>query len=61
MMPAMKHETLFDGTDDAAEAKADARAEADAAAGRLISHSAVKRWLKSWSRAERTPRPRAGE
>ena len=57
----MKHETLFDGTDEAAEAKADARAEADVAAGRLVSHGAAKRWLMRWRRADRLPRPRAGE
>ena len=54
-------ETLFDGADETAEAKADARAEADVAANRLISHAAVKSWLKSWGRADRAPRPRAGK
>ncbi len=39
--------SLFDETDDA-EAAADARAEADIAAGRVISHDAMKRWLLSW-------------
>lgn len=57
----MKHDTLFDGTDEAAETKADARAEADVSAGRLVSHGAVKRWLKSWGKAERLPRPKSGE
>lgn len=38
---------IFDEIDDAAEAAADARAEADVAAGRVISHEAVSRWLTS--------------
>lgn len=57
----MKHETLFDGTDAQAERQADTRAEADVAADRLVSHGAVKRWLKSWGKANRLPRPRPGE
>lgn len=60
-MTGMKHETLFDGTDAQAEACADTRAEADVAADRLVSHGAVKRWLKSWGRSERLPRPHAEE
>ena len=46
----------FDTSDPGAEASADARAEADARAGRLISHSAVRRWLESWGSAK----PRRG-
>ncbi len=37
--------TLFDSSDLTAEAAADARADADAAAGRVVSHEAVKRWV----------------
>lgn len=33
------------------EAAADARAERDVLEGRLISHSAVKRWIESWGTA----------
>ena len=51
--------SLFGAPD--AEAKADARAEADVQAGRLISHEAVRRWLVSWGGAKRLPRPRAGD
>ncbi len=43
--------SLFDEPDDASEAAADARAEADIAAGRVISHDAMKRWLLSWGTA----------
>jgi predicted transcriptional regulator len=39
--------SLFDSADPRAEAEADGRAEADAAAGRVISHGAVRRWLAS--------------
>ena len=58
----MKIETsLFDREDPGAEAAADARAEADVRAGRLIGHGAVKRWLASWGKAKPLPRPRAGD
>jgi predicted transcriptional regulator len=54
-----RERALFDSNDPAAEAAADARAEADAAAGRVVSHSAVRRWLASWGSGARLPRPRA--
>lgn len=53
-----RERALFDTSDPAAEAAADARAEADAAAGRVVSHSAVRRWLASWGTGARLPRPR---
>ena len=56
-----REKTLFEGTDPLAEAAADARAEADVAAGRLIGHAAVKRWLASWGSGARLPRPRVGD
>jgi len=49
--------SLFDEIDDAAEAAADARAEADIAAGRVISHEAMKRWLLSWGTPDEKPAP----
>jgi len=52
---------LFETADPKAEAAADARAEADVRAGRLISHQAVRRWLTSWGSAKPTPRPRTGD
>lgn len=52
---------IFDETDDEAEAAAEARAEADIAAGRVISHEAVSRWLKSWSDGVPTPAPKSGD
>jgi len=56
----MKSEkSLFDSPD--AEAKSEARAEADVEAGRLISHEAVRRWLSSWGTPKRLPSPRIGD
>jgi predicted transcriptional regulator len=52
---------LFDREDAGAEAAADARAEADVRAGRLVGHGAVRRWLASWGKAKPLPRPRAGD
>jgi predicted transcriptional regulator len=54
-----RERALFETSDPAAEAAADARAEADAAAGRVVSHSAVRRWLASWGSGARLPRPPA--
>lgn len=55
----MKEKNLFDSPDAEAEAKSEARAEADLRSDRLISHSAVRRWLQSWGSAKPLPRPRA--
>jgi predicted transcriptional regulator len=52
---------LFDASDAAAEAEADARAETDAHGGRVISHDAVKRWIASWGSDAPLPRPRIGD
>lgn len=56
-----REKTLFEESDPAAEIAADARAEADVAAGRLISHAAVRRWLASWGSGAQLPRPRTGD
>ena len=53
--------SLFDSTDSREEAAADARAEADVTAGRLIGHAAVKRWIASWGTAKPLRRPHVGE
>ena len=53
--------SLFDEIDVAAEAAADARAEADIAAGRVISHDAMKRWLLSWGTPNESAPPKCGE
>jgi predicted transcriptional regulator len=52
---------IFDEIDDDAEAAADARAEADVAAGRVISHEAVSRWLSSWAEGDPKAPPEVGE
>ena len=51
--------TIFEelGDDPAVEAAADTRADDDARQGRLISHEAMTRWLKSWGTARRAPKP----
>jgi predicted transcriptional regulator len=56
-----REKSLFDESDPAAEAAADARAEADVKAGRLIGHDAVKRWIASWGTDKPLPRPKAGD
>jgi predicted transcriptional regulator len=56
-----REKSLFDVDHPVAEAAADARAEADVNAGRLISHEAVKRWISPWSSARPLPRPRVGD
>ena len=53
--------SLFDEIDDDAEAAADVRADADVAAGRVISHEAMKRWLLSWGTPDEKPAPKCGE
>jgi len=56
-----REKSLFDQSDPAAEAAADARADADVKAGRLISHDAVKRWIASWGTDKPLPRPEIGD
>lgn len=52
---------IFDEIDDAAEAAADARAEADVAAGRVMSHEAVSRWLTSLAEGDPLLPPEVGD
>ncbi len=56
-----REKSLFDESDPAAEAAADARADADVEAGRLVSHGAVKRWIASWGTETPLPRPEIGD
>ncbi len=53
--------SLFDQIDDEAESAADARADADLAAGRVISHEAMKAWLLSWGTPDESPPPSVGD
>ena len=56
-----REKSLFDSTDPRAEAAADARADADVTAGRMIGHHAVRRWIASWGTAKPLPRPHVGD
>ncbi len=54
---AVPEPSLFDDIDEAA----DARADADLEAGRVISHAAMKAWLLSWGTPDERPAPRIGD
>ena len=43
--------------DEALEARLDAEAEADVAAGRVISHERMSEWLTKLAKGERVPPP----
>jgi predicted transcriptional regulator len=45
--------------DAAAEARLDAEAEADYAAGRVVPHEWVREWLAKLAKGERVPPPQA--
>jgi hypothetical protein len=50
--------SIFDiPPDEALEARLDAEAEADYAAGRVISHERMCEWLTKLARGEKVPRP----
>ena len=53
--------SVFDQPDDDADEAAMVRGEADADAGRVVSHEAVSRWLASWGTPNPLPRPKCGE
>mgnify|MGYP001809588071 CR=1 FL=1 len=48
---------LFDAEDWDAEERALQTAEADLAAGRVVDHDDVVRWLESWGTPDEKPRP----
>ncbi|MEI9965495.1 MAG: antitoxin [Caulobacteraceae bacterium] len=48
---------LFDTVDEEAERRADERAEADVAAGRVVPNERVIEWLRSWGTPKRLPTP----
>jgi predicted transcriptional regulator len=52
---------LFDEIDEAQDARLIAEVEADFAAGRVISHQAVVRWIKSWGAPDERPPPECGK
>ncbi len=53
--------SIFDEPDDEADELATLRGEADADAGRVVSHEAVGRWLMSWGTPNELPPPKCGE
>ncbi len=58
---AKSQPSLFDDTDEDAEGQALKRAEADYAAGRVVSNAAMLRWFASWGTPKPLPRPKCGE
>lgn len=62
MSEAAAEPDIFDEIeDDDVITEGELRAEADIAAGRLISHEAVKRWVLSWGTPDELSRPECGE
>jgi predicted transcriptional regulator len=55
-MPTTK--SIFDGIDEEEEERAIAEAEADVAAGRVVPHEEVAKWLKSWGTPDELPCPK---
>ena len=57
-MAEPESKSIFDMEPDAAhEARLDAEAEADYAAGRVVSHERVREWLAKLAKGERVPPP----
>ena len=57
-MAKSQPESVFDiPPDEAAEARLDAEAEADYAAGRVVPHAEVVKWLESWGKPDELPCP----
>ena len=50
-------DSVFDVTDEGEETRAIAEARADVAAGRLVPHGEVVKWLRSWGTADELPCP----
>ena len=60
LMAKADTKSIFDRPADAvAEARLDAEAEADCAAGRVVPHERVREWLAKLARGERVPPPEA--
>lgn len=59
-MTETKVRSIFDTPPDAAvEARLDAEAEADYAAGRTVPHERVREWLEKLAKGEKVPPPAA--
>ena len=59
--PMKPEPAIFDDPDEAADEAAMAQGEADIAAGRVISHEAMKAWLLSWGTPNELPPPKVGD
>ena len=53
--------SVFDVADDEADERATLEGLADLDAGRVISHEAVARWLRSWGTDNELPPPKCGD
>jgi hypothetical protein len=59
-MAKTNERSIFDMPPDAAaEARLDAEAEADVAAGQVVPHERVREWLKRLVKGEKVPPPEA--
>jgi predicted transcriptional regulator len=58
--PMAEPVSIFDLLDGEAEERALAEAQADFAAGRVVSHEEVSRWLNSWGKPDELPCPVPG-
>ena len=56
-VPSDSEASLFDEVDEAADREAEARADADVAAGRVVPNARVIDWLKTWGTHDRAPTP----
>ncbi|HEV7995161.1 MAG TPA: CopG family transcriptional regulator [Stellaceae bacterium] len=54
---ATKTKAIVEESDEDAEARAIAEAEADVAAGRIVPHEEVVKWLRSWDTPDELPCP----
>lgn len=53
--------SVFDVADTEADEASTLRGIADHAAGRVISHEAMKRWILSWGTPDELPPPKCGD
>jgi predicted transcriptional regulator len=53
--------SVLDDVDPKTEERALQEAEKDIEKGRVISHAAIKKWLRSWGKANELPPPKCGQ
>jgi predicted transcriptional regulator len=59
--PHDEEPSIFDEIDEGAEGRAVQEADAAIREGRVISHEAMVRWLRSWGTPDELPPPECGE